>query len=294
MKKISLPVARLHSNRVWAACWFCLSLSLTASSLAQECKKIVISADPSYPPLHWYDGSTLQGASIEVTARILDDLGLPYEIKYVGPWKRVLFNAEQGNIDMVVTLKNTQERRTYLAFTSNAAFANPIVVFVPRASNFKYSKWGDLKGKRGGVTRGNKFGEGFDEYMDEQLTIDFAPLPESSFKKMKIGRIDYFITGLYAGMAYISENELEAEFTALNPYVTQSYNYMGFVKRSPCIKYLPAFDNHLAELKRQGIIQTIVDRNLARWRILMRESRSAKIAPFLHFGEWGGNGVRTK
>lgn len=273
MKNFNITAARLQLYGLAAACWFTLSLLLSNATLAQECKKIIISADPAYPPLHWYDGATLQGASIEVATRILDDLGLPYEVRYVGPWKRVLLNAEKGNIDMVVSLKNIPERRRYLEFTSNAAFANPIVVFVPRAANFKYTKWEDLKGKRGGVTLGNQFGDGFDEFMETQLTIDAAPLPESSFKKMAIGRIDYFVTGLYTGMAYILEHDLDTEFKALNPAVTQSYNYMGFVKSSPCLKHLPAFDRRLAKLKRQGAIQAIVDRNLERWHLLIRESK---------------------
>ena len=212
MRKITLPAASIYPNSLLATFWFCLALLMTSPCLAQECKKIVISADPAYPPLHWYDGTTLQGASIEITTRILDDLGLPYEVRYVGPWKRVLLNAERGAIDMVVSLKNIPERRDYLEFTSNVAFANPIAVFVPRASNFKYAKWQDLKGKRGGVTLGNKFGNGFDEFMDAQLTTDAAPTPESNFKKMALGRIDYFITGFYTGMAYILEHDLETEF----------------------------------------------------------------------------------
>ncbi|MFZ6747927.1 substrate-binding periplasmic protein [Undibacterium sp. Ren11W] len=278
--KISKPASALvQLHHCWAAACFCLGMLAGTSSLAAECKKIIVSADPAYPPLHWHDGASLQGASIEVTTRILDDLGLAYEVRYVGPWKRVLFNAEAGNIDMVVTLKNTSERRRYLDFTSNAAFANPIVVFVPRVSNFKFDKWDDLKGKRGGVTLGNKFGDGFDEFMEAQLTIDSAQLPEASFKKMALGRIDYFITGLYTGMAYILEHELNAEFTSLNPSVTQSYNYMGFVKSSPCIKHLPDFDRRLGELKRQGVVQTIVDRNFERWHNLILEKKRAKNSP---------------
>ncbi|MES2071096.1 MAG: transporter substrate-binding domain-containing protein [Pseudomonadota bacterium] len=246
------------------------------ASTGGECKKIVLSADPAYPPLHWYDGKTLQGASIEVATRILAELGIPYEVRYVGPWSRVLRSAELGEIDMITTLKTTPERRNYLEFTSNPAFANPVAVFVPRNSNFHYSRWDDLIGMRGGITRGNKFGNGFDEFLETYLSIDGANLPESSFKKMAIGRIDYFVTGLYTGLAYIAEHGLEAEFIALQPYVVETQNLVGFVKTSPCIKYLPAFDKRLGEMQRQGAIQVILDRNLERWRVLSRESKKAR------------------
>ncbi len=257
----------------FAAC----AATIAPAGAAAECKKLVISADPAYPPLHWQKGNVLQGASIEIATKILDDLGVPYEVRYVGPWSRVLHSAEQGEIDMISTLKVTPERLGYLEFTSNPAFANPIAVFVPRNSSLHYSKWDDLIGLRGGITRGNKFGSGFDEFLETYLNIDGANLPESSFKKMAIGRIDYFITGLYTGLAYIAEHGQESEFIALTPYVAETQNRMGFVKASPCIKYLPAFDKRLGEMQRQGAVQVILDRNLERWRVLSRESRDSHV-----------------
>ncbi|HTD07198.1 substrate-binding periplasmic protein [Undibacterium sp.] len=253
----------------------CANAVIAPAVSAAECKKVVISADPAYPPLHWYDGKTLQGASIEIAARVFHELDIPYEIRYVGPWSRVLHSAELGEIDVIATLKMTPERLGYLEFTSHPAFANPVAVFVPRNSKLHYSKWDDLIGLRGGITRGNKFGNGFDEFLEVYLTIDGANLPESSFKKMAIGRIDYFITGLYTGLAYIAEHGQESEFTALTPYVVETQNRMGFVKNSPCIKYLPAFDKRLGEMQRQGATQVILDRNLERWRVLSRESKKA-------------------
>ena len=38
------------------------------------CERLVIVADPAYPPLHWYDGVKMQGASIAIAKRVLDDL----------------------------------------------------------------------------------------------------------------------------------------------------------------------------------------------------------------------------
>lgn len=265
-----------HSKGYWLSCRFfivCVCATISLSIAAAECKKVVVSADPAYPPLHWYDGKALRGASIELTTKILSELGVPYEVRYVGPWSRVLHSAELGEIDVIATLKLTPERLNYLEFTSNPAFANPVAVFVPHNSTLRFSKWDDLIGLRGGITRGNKFGNGFDQFLETYLTIDGANTPESSFKKMAIGRIDYFITGLYTGLAYIAEHGQESEFTALMPYVVDTQNRVGFVKASPCIKYFPAFDKRLGEMQRQGAIQVILDHNLERWRVLSRESK---------------------
>jgi polar amino acid transport system substrate-binding protein len=247
-------------------CLFALSGMPGTPAWANDCPKVRITADPAYPPLHWYDGKTLRGASIDIASRVFDDLGIAYEIKYVGPFPRVLRMAEAGEVDMISTLKITPERLDYLAFPSNPSLSNPIAVFVPKHSTLRYSRWEDLIGKRGGLTRDNKFGNGFDEFIEQKLSVERVNNPEQNFAKMRAGHIDYFLTGLYTGLAYLAEQQLEGEFKALIPYVTDTKNYSAFVKGSPCIKYLPAFDQRLGELMRSGVGDAIVQKNIDRWR----------------------------
>lgn len=145
-----------------------VGIALTACvSLAahSECERMVLAADPDYPPLHWYDGETLRGASIAIAKRVLDDLNIPYEVRYLGPFPRVLAAAERGDIDMVATLKKTPAREEFLLFPNTPALANPVAVFVARDSPLEFHGRADLVGLRGGITRGNVFGDGFDDYM---------------------------------------------------------------------------------------------------------------------------------
>jgi polar amino acid transport system substrate-binding protein len=52
----------------------------------------------------------LHGVSIAIAKRVLDDLKIPYEVRYLGPFPRVMVAAERGDIDVVATLKKTPER----------------------------------------------------------------------------------------------------------------------------------------------------------------------------------------
>lgn len=237
-----------------------------AGASARECERIVVTADPDYPPLHWYDGRTLRGASIDVVTSTLSRLGLPYEVRYVGPFSRVLRMAEIGEIDIVTTLKITPEREVFLTYAPTPAFTNPVAVFTLRANNFPYQQWSDPIGKRGGITLGNKFGGGFDEYMTSKLNVESANRMDLNFAKLKAGRIDYFITGRYAGLAYLAQNDLEGEFVAQTTPVTETKNYVAFSKLSPCLKHLPSFEHQLAELVRSGKVRDILEENLAHFR----------------------------
>jgi len=74
---------------------------------------MVLAADPDYPPLHWYDGTSMHGASITIAKQVLEDLKIPYEVRYVGPFPRVMAAAQRGDIDMVDTLKKNARTRGF-------------------------------------------------------------------------------------------------------------------------------------------------------------------------------------
>jgi len=99
---------------------------VTCSFLAQsQCTRMVVTSDPAYPPLHWYDGETLQGASIEIAKRVLGDLKIDFEIRSVGPFPRVMALAERGEVDMVVTLEKNARARSLFALPQNHCAPKP-------------------------------------------------------------------------------------------------------------------------------------------------------------------------
>jgi polar amino acid transport system substrate-binding protein len=230
------------------------------------CSRLIVAADPAYPPLHWYDGSALQGASIEIAKRVLDDLKIPYEVRYVGPLPRVLVKAERGEVDMVATLKKTPERETFLSYPKTAAFSNPVAVFVARKHSFTFRDRRDLVGLRGGITNGNLFGDGLDEYLREHLSFEEANSAERNFDKLGLARIDYFLTGYYAGMAYLSKRGEEDTFEALTPYVAATENYLALTRNGNCLDKLDAIDARLAVLKKSGVIDGLIRQSMRNWK----------------------------
>lgn len=231
-----------------------------------ECAKLILTADPAYPPLHWYDGKKLQGASIEIAKRVLDDLKIPYEVRYVGPFPRVMLMAERGEVDMVATLKITPEREKFLLFPKTATLSNPVAVFANRKQPFAYQDRRDLVGLRGGITRGNLFGDGLDEYLRNSLTFEEANSPENNFDKLKLGRIDYFITGYYAGMAYLLKRGDEESFVALQPYVAKTENFIALTRNGHCADKLGLIDQRLAVLRKEGVIEALIQRSITAWK----------------------------
>ena len=243
-----------------------LFLALLDIPAHAECSRLIVAADPAYPPLHWYDGKKMQGASIEIAKRVLDDLKIPYEIRYVGPFSRLMALAEHGDIDMVATLKKTPERERFLLFPTTPAFSNPVAVFAPRGHAFNYSSRSDLIGLRGGITRGNKFGDGFDEFLAKKLTIGQANTPENNFEKLKAGRLDYLVTGYFTGMAYLLKRGDESKFIALRPFVADSTNFIALTKNGACADKLDAINTKLNQLKKRGELDKLIQQSFKTWK----------------------------
>jgi len=247
-----------------ALAWLAATSLLTPAQAA--CTQVRIGADPAYPPLHWYDGHQMQGASVDIARRVLDELRIPYEVRYLGPFTRIMKLAERGELDMVATLKKTPEREQFLLFPKTPALSNPVAVFQARDRAFSFQSRQDLIGHRGGITRGNRFGADVDDFAKASLDIEEADTPESNFNKLKVGRIDYFLTGYFVGMAYLLKRSDEATFVVPSTHLADTPNYLALTLKGACADKLDAIDAKLAQLKKSGVLDEIIKANLARWK----------------------------
>ena len=240
--------------------------ALLSTPAAAECSRVVFSANPDYPPYHWAEGERIVGASVALTGRILDQLGVAWEARHVGPWPRVLKSAEHGQIDLVVSLKPTPEREAYLVFTRSPAFPNPMAVFAAKARPLKFDDPQDLVGKRGGRTAGDRFGDAFDRFAEQSLTLEDADSLGVNFQKLAAGRIDYVVSGLYTGRAQLLRAGLADRIAPLPRPVNEGFIHHGFSRRSPCAGLVEAMDARLAAARRDGLDGRLLEEALQQWQ----------------------------
>jgi polar amino acid transport system substrate-binding protein len=255
-----MRIARFATN---AALSLACLLACATQAAERSCSKVIIVGDPDYPPFSWYDGHAMHGAAIEIVQRAFEHAGIAYEIRYVGPFNRVLQSAKNGAVDVIAELKDTPERDDYLVFSKTAIFTNPVTVFVRGDSKFVFHGWKDLAGLHGGITLGNKFGGGFDEFLAQSLTVESANGIPNNFAKLELGRIDYFVNSYYPALSYLKKEHKTAQFKALRPFVTESSNYVGWAKSSPCLARLPDVNHALADLIKSGEAKHMLDLNLS-------------------------------
>jgi polar amino acid transport system substrate-binding protein len=240
--------------------------------VSEPCQSILYSTNPSYPPYDWAASDTeFAGASIELLRMVA-----PASMKLqpvVYPWRRALFLAGQGQIDLLLSLRITPERQKFLEFTHHQAFPNPIVVFARTDHTYRFESWQDLKPLAGGVSQGDTFGGGFDQYLQKELRIEKAPTMEENFQKLLAGRIDYFVSGYYLGMTYILAHGLEERIAAIGAPVSSEGIHFAMSRKSECKKYLEVIDARLAILAREGVPERLLDQAMREYVASHQEER---------------------
>lgn len=260
-----------HDRRLFGA--VVLVLAWACAPAAAQCTRVVFSANPDYPPYHWAEGDHIVGASVALTGRILDEMGIRWEARFVGPWPRVLKSAQYGEIDLVVSLKPTPEREVYLEFTRNPAFPNPMAVFVARARPLKFDRADDLVGKRGGRAAGDRFGDAFDRFAEKHLVLEDADSLETNFQKLAADRIDYVVTGLHTGRAHLLRQGMAERIMPLPRLVNEGFIHHGFVRQSACASLVTAMDAKLAAAQRSGLSARLIEEALVQWQRVVARGR---------------------
>jgi polar amino acid transport system substrate-binding protein len=227
---------------------------------------VIFSTHPDYPPYHWAEGERLTGASVALAGRLLDELGVRWEARFVGPWPRVLKSAEYGEIDLVVSLKRTPEREAYLAFSQAPAFPNPMAIFTRQDRRFDYNRPEDLVGKLGGRSAGDRFGDAFDRYAEQFLKLEDADNLGLNYSKLVAGRIDYVVTGLYTGRAQLLSSGLADRIAPLPTLVNKGEIHLGISRRSPCLGLLGALDAKLLAAQKAGLPAQLLEDALRQWQ----------------------------
>lgn len=244
--------------------FFILLLASFASLASPSCGHVSISAHPNYPPFHWKEGDTLTGASIAVAVEILESMDIKPIVSYQGPWKRVLKKAERGEIDLIPALKDTEERRTYLTFTTSPFYFNPVAVFVKQDFPKQINSLTDLDGLRGSIALGDKHGKPIDDFIKSQDSMQSVERMSSNFKMLKLGRTDYFIQGLYAGNEYLNVSPLRDEIRLAKTF-DANWVHNGFSKAFNCPEVLERFDKRLKNMLESGYVEQKMNEYEEKW-----------------------------
>lgn len=237
---------------------------------AQTCPRLIASGNPQYPPYLWRnpsDPDQLIGANQELMQWLSREIGIPIELRYVGPWSRVQEDARAGRIDLIAGAFYTQPRTEYMDYVHPPFRETRSVVIVRERQAFRYARWADLEGKEGITVVNNSFGEEFDRFMRERLKLTRTASLEQALRMMSIGRGDYLLYEDSPAQAYMASLNIGG-LKELQPPVAQERLFLTLSHQSEC--NTPQLRGQLAramyKLSREQRMKEFVERGVQAWK----------------------------
>ncbi|MBY0293759.1 transporter substrate-binding domain-containing protein [Patescibacteria group bacterium] len=224
---------------------------------AMPVKESVASGHPEWPPIMYQNGDVIDGAGPALVKKIFADLNIPVSFPATGAWDQVQAKAKTGEVDVLVAAYKTDARLEYMEY-SEAYTVDPIALFVAKGKEFTFSKWDDLKTKRGVAMTGDSYGQEFDTYSAENLKFAHVATTEEALAMLASGQADYFIYSLYAGNVMLKNTKHTDQYQALPKTVADESFYITISKKSPLVKYMPQINAEIQKYKADGTIDALV------------------------------------
>jgi len=230
------------------------------ASAETSCQSLVITGHPAYMPVAWADQGEIVGAAPELVSAIAHEVGVKkVNSKDYGSWEKAQTAVRNGEADVIFGIYKNDERLKWLDFVEPAFMTDPVSIVVRRGEGFAFSKWEDLKGRKGVTNEGESFGNKFDGFMASSLTVKRAQSVDKAFKALENKSADYLIIALYPGQILARKLGLAAKVEFLPKEVDSFGMYVGFSKKSKCNALKTAFAGRLRKEVEAGRFESILD-----------------------------------
>ncbi|MHA7773342.1 substrate-binding periplasmic protein [Roseibium sp. M-1] len=215
-----------------------------------------------YPVSMRKDGPEgLKGIFPDLGQEIFGTLDVPVTVGPELPWKRLLTLLEFGQIDVLAGAYLTSERTRKFG-VSRPVMLEEVGVFVRTDLTSRPEKLEDLVGLRGVAAFGASFGEEFEIFAAERLSIDRQPSDDyrTDMRLLMEKKADYLVIPRQDGEMMIEDLDAADLVEALPwPATINTLHYL-FSRTSPCLELLERFDAELQRRLEGGELDGLVKR----------------------------------
>lgn len=238
------------------------SASTNPPAERRACPVLTLTGHPSYPPVAWADGSTLEGGGIEVVRRIASAHGVQLKVVNEGTWANAQAAVADGSADAIVGIYKTQARMSFLNYVDPALAPDPSAVVIRAGASFPYANWKSLIGHAGVAGAGESYGAKFDAFAASKLTLERVPALDDVYRAVIDGSAEYGLSGYYAALTGAPKKKIAF---ATTDFVTEGL-YLAFGKNTKCGPELAAtFSADIQKMRDDGTIDRTFKKALRRY-----------------------------
>ena len=237
---------------------------------APSCEKLIASGNPEYPPYLWRnpaDPRHLIGANADLLQELGQALGIKIEVIYSGSWARAQNDAYNGRIDLLAGAFLTMERLAKVDYVHPRFFTVPNEVWVAAGHEFAYQGLSDLQGRTGATVVDTSFGQDFDQYAKQNLTLKQLPSLTQAFQMLLLGRVDYVLYERFPGEHLARQLGMSEQLKTLPAPVSSEGLYLALSHNSACneAQLRGQLAQKMTELTASGRPQVLLQDNIERW-----------------------------
>ena len=188
-----------------------------------------------------------------------------YTVRFIYlPWQRAVTETIDGKYSALSYVYWSKDRENEF-YLSDPISEEQIVLFHLKKNAIKdWETLDDLKNYRFGATRGYTYTREFWEAAEsKRLNVDVTDSDKQNFKKLLVGRIDIFPSGLVNGYSLL-QKEFNPEIPRLLSFhakpLSKTSGHLAFTKRRQNSEILRRiFNQGLAQLKKEGLYDKFRD-----------------------------------
>ncbi|MCP4022643.1 MAG: amino acid ABC transporter substrate-binding protein [Desulfobacteraceae bacterium] len=235
---------------------------ITAVSSVADNNEIKVRVTDYVPQYYQDENGEWKGMGVELAQVLIHEAGCkPVFLKL--PWKRALRQMAIGEVDMMLNLSITEERKNYMHFVGPQRDES-MVLIVKKGICFLIDSFEDFKQmpKRVAIENGGYYGEAFKEKYETDPAfadkISIVVHTQQYIKMLTAGRITAFIGDRY-NMAYKIKTQPSYKDCKILPFiVNQDFVYFGLSKKSVSKEKLERIQKAYERAKAKGKFEEIL------------------------------------
>ncbi|MCK7614294.1 substrate-binding periplasmic protein [Roseibium sediminicola] len=252
---------RLISNVIFVAL-ICLFQTAQAHAGSDACSEVKLNGSGVWYPVSMRQeaSGTLNGVFPDLGREILTSLHVNVAEGPDLPWNRVLVLLEKGQIDVLAGAYKTDERLKKYG-VSRPVMQEEVGIFIRKSLESRPQSLKDLIGLRGVAPFGASFGEEFENFATESLSIDRQPFDDfkTYMRLLMEDKADYLVIARQDGVMMIDETGAVDLVEVLPwPAAVNTLHFL-FSRATPCIALLEPFNEALTKRIDAGALKGLLD-----------------------------------
>ncbi len=243
-------------KRLAAALFVASAISSTA-----QAESLNFCYDPYPPYTMGTEGAPNGGLKVQLLEAVVSRIeGLTATVTLL-PWKRCQAEARAGSMDGILPLFPNEERATYMEFT-DGTFDEQSVLW-HRVDQFAegYGWNGDfseISHLRLGMLTGSYVDDEMEHAFENQLGITRARDVETLMELLVRRRVDLVATDSAVGRYILNQKGWKSRARRLEKPIASRMSHFGLSKASGAARYLNNFDEAIASMHADGVIDAIL------------------------------------